>query len=334
MAKIKRTFGKMLVATGLTSLLALVLQAKADSAPVIDGDMRVAPTQSVKFCPSDTPRKVPGVVSRRPDQGIRGLVSAQPQEPIAMGKMAVVPAQSVTETQTASPLLPVIGNKTADAYMADAEAAGKVPNEVRDNPLLCPTNDLTIVVIKDTGRIEVRVGDQMAGTFSFDGPVGTPARRNKNPGPKFVSGDGRIPEGIYGLSIVNTTSLHGPALQLDYPNKDDVADAKADGRLSEDGTEGDLGGDVCFRGGVKPGSCIPLGTDIDRLAYMVLRTRGNGIGAKIVIAPYDMRDGRRPELEKSEFGWYKPRCDKIESELKQVLPSGAVGSIRDYPPAK
>ena len=328
MAKIKRTFVKMLVATGLTSLLALILQAKAeDNAPIVPpGAVRAKPAQSVKPCPSTTPRQPLGEPPLRPKQSIRtGDIIVQPRESIRrpmMGKMAV------------APLLPIIGNKTADAYMADVEAAGKVPNEVRDNALLGPTNDLTIVVIKDTGRIEMHVGDQLVGLFSFDGKVGTAARRNKNPGPKFVSGDGRIPEGVYGLSIVNTTALHGPALQLDYPNKDDVADAKADGRLSEDGTEGDLGGDVCFRGGVKPGSCIPLGTDIDHFAYMVLRTRGNGIGAKIIIAPYDMRDGRRPELEKSEFGWYKSRCDKIEAELKQVLPPGAVGSIRDYPSAK
>ena len=35
----------------------------------------------------------------------------------------------------------------------------------------------------------------------------------------------------------------------------------------------------------------------------------------VVIAPYDMRKGRRPELERSPLKWYQNLCDEIQTAL-------------------
>ena len=35
----------------------------------------------------------------------------------------------------------------------------------------------------------------------------------------------------------------------------------------------------------------------------------------VVIAPYDMRQGRRPELERSPLKWYQNLCDEIQTAL-------------------
>ncbi len=35
----------------------------------------------------------------------------------------------------------------------------------------------------------------------------------------------------------------------------------------------------------------------------------------VVIAPYDMRKGRRPELERSPLKWYPNLCDEINTAL-------------------
>ena len=35
----------------------------------------------------------------------------------------------------------------------------------------------------------------------------------------------------------------------------------------------------------------------------------------VIIAPYDMRNGRKPELEQSPLWWYDALCGEIESAL-------------------
>jgi len=60
--------------------------------------------------------------------------------------------------------------------------------------------------------------------------------------------------------------------------------------------------------------CVPIGDDaIEDVFYLA-----NAVGIKnvsVVIAPYDMRKGRRPELEKSPLAWYPELCVEIETAL-------------------
>ena len=64
--------------------------------------------------------------------------------------------------------------------------------------------------------------------------------------------------------------------------------------------------------------CVPIGDDaIEDVFYLV-----NAVGIKkvsVIIAPYDMRSGRKPELEKSQLSWYDTLCGEIESVLKENL---------------
>ena len=56
---------------------------------------------------------------------------------------------------------------------------------------------------------------------------------------------------------------------------------------------------------------------IEDVFYLV-----NAVGIKnvsVIIAPYDMRKGRKPELEKSTLPWYDALCSEIESSLKQDM---------------
>lgn len=45
----------------------------------------------------------------------------------------------------------------------------------------------------------------------------------------------------------------------------------------------------------------------------------NAVGIKnvsVIIAPYDMRNGRKPELEGSVLSWYPELCNQLEEALK------------------
>ena len=61
--------------------------------------------------------------------------------------------------------------------------------------------------------------------------------------------------------------------------------------------------------------CVPIGDDaIEDVFYLV-----NAVGIKnvsVIIAPYDMRSGRKPELEKKPLSWYPELCNQLAEVLK------------------
>lgn len=127
-------------------------------------------------------------------------------------------------------------------------------------------------------------------------------------GPKLRESDGQIPEGIYGVEYLNPNSAFHLSLKVSYPNAFDRAQAKEDGRM-------ELGGDIMIHGGSATVGCIPIGDDaIEEVFYFAAKTgKGN---VRIIIAPYDMRNGRIAELEKSPLPWYGALCDEIAAALR------------------
>ena len=123
-------------------------------------------------------------------------------------------------------------------------------------------------------------------------------------GPKLKEGDCQIPEGVYGIEYLNPNSLFHLSLKVSYPNADDKARAKADGRT-------DLGGDIMIHGGSATVGCIPVGDDAVEEIFYIASTVGIE-NISVVIAPYDMRNGRKPELERSPLKWYPGLCREIE----------------------
>ena len=126
-------------------------------------------------------------------------------------------------------------------------------------------------------------------------------------GPKLKEGDCQIPEGVYGIEYLNPNSLFHLSLKVSYPNADDKARAKADGRT-------DLGGDIMIHGGSATVGCIPVDDDaVEEIFYIASAVGIENIS--VVIAPYDMRNGRKPELERSPLKWYPNLCREIEIAL-------------------
>ena len=128
-------------------------------------------------------------------------------------------------------------------------------------------------------------------------------------GPKLQEGDRQIPEGIYGIGYLNPNSSYYLSLKVTYPNISDRARAKVDGRTN-------LGGDIMIHGKAVTIGCVPVGDDaIEDIFYLA-----SAVGIKnisVVIAPYDMRKGRKPELERSPLKWYHALCNEIHAALKE-----------------
>ena len=88
-----------------------------------------------------------------------------------------------------------------------------------------------------------------------------------------------------------------------------VIAAKADGRTN-------LGGDIMIHGKAVTIGCVPVGDDaIEDIFYLA-----SAVGIKnvsVVIAPYDMRKGRKPGLERSPLKWYPNLCEEIHTALSE-----------------
>ena len=161
---------------------------------------------------------------------------------------------------------------------------------------------LRILVFKNERRVEVQAPGwatpRIYPMTKFSGTLG----------PKLKEGDRQIPEGVYGIEYLNPNSSYHLSMKVSYPNAFDRAHAQTDGRTS-------LGGDIMIHGKDVTVGCVPIGDDaIEELFYFV-----HSVGIKnvaVVIAPYDMRKGRRPELEQSSLPWYGPLCDEIAREIK------------------
>lgn len=128
-------------------------------------------------------------------------------------------------------------------------------------------------------------------------------------GPKLREGDRQIPEGVYGIEYLNPNSLFHLSLKVSYPNAADRRRAAAEERTG-------LGGDIMIHGGEATVGCMPIGDEaIEEVFYLV-----HAVGFEkvpVVIAPYDMRGGRKAELEQSDIPWYGELCDEIAAALKR-----------------
>ena len=162
---------------------------------------------------------------------------------------------------------------------------------------------LRILVFKNERSVEVHAPGWKAPRIypmtAFSGTLG----------PKLREGDGQIPEGIYGIEYLNPNSSYYLSLKVTYPNASDRARAKADERKN-------LGGDIMIHGKAVTIGCVPVGDDaIEDIFYLA-----SAVGIKnvsVVIAPYDMRKGRKPELERSPLKWYQNLCEEIHTALSE-----------------
>ena len=129
-------------------------------------------------------------------------------------------------------------------------------------------------------------------------------------GPKLKEGDGQIPEGIYRVEYMNPNSSFHLSFKVSYPNDFDKAMAAKEGRTN-------LGGDIMIHGSNATVGCVPIGDEaIEDVFYLVAKAGFKNV--EIVMSPYDMRKGRRPELEKSPLVWYLRLCDDICAALNKA----------------
>jgi murein L,D-transpeptidase YafK len=195
----------------------------------------------------------------------------------------------------------VIASKTSRHTIADRTAAILTKKPQLKGVAKSAGGKLRILVFKNERSVEVHAPSWKVPRFypmtAFSGTLG----------PKLREGDGQIPEGVYGIEYLNPNSSFYLSLKVSYPNVSDRARAKVDKRVN-------LGGDIMLHGKAVTIGCVPVGDDaIEDIFYLAYAVGIRNVS--VINAPYDMRKGRKPELERSPLKWYQNLCEEIHTAL-------------------
>ena len=188
--------------------------------------------------------------------------------------------------------------KVADAYWEPLfQRAG----------LSYPPSALALLIFKNTRHMEIWAKKGFGGWhYITTWPV---LAASGNLGPKLHAGDYQVPEGVYSLNEMNPHSHFDLSLLLNYPNRDDIAHARQEGRPLNQ-----LGGNIFIHGYQKSIGCIAIGnTAIERLWVLVYAAGYRHV--TVIIAPNDFRT-QLPKYPANSAEWMPDLYGKIRDALE------------------
>ena len=167
-----------------------------------------------------------------------------------------------------------------------------------------PPQGVALLAFKEEGRVELWASERgrrrMVASYPLLDDSGTL-------GPKLREGDEQIPEGIYRVTWLHPNSDYHLSMKLDYPNSDDRARAREDGRKQ-------LGGDIFIHGGDVSIGCLAIGDPaIEEL--FVLAARVGIERVKVVVAPWDLRTRPAPSIAGKSLPWLPELYARLAREL-------------------
>ena len=158
--------------------------------------------------------------------------------------------------------------------------------------LVYPPDRIFLRAFKKDKQLEVWVpkGDKLALFHTYE-----ICASSGDLGPKWETGDGQVPEGVYTIDHFNPASSYHLSLRVSYPNAADkgrtAARAKAAGEKVPS-----MGGDIYVHGSCVTIGCLPLTDRKIEEVYWLAVQAGAPIGVHIF--PTRMTDGGMEELGK------------------------------------
>ncbi len=156
-----------------------------------------------------------------------------------------------------------------------------------------PPGEIALVALKDQKQLELhaRTG---GGAWSLIHRYRVLAASG-GAGPKLRQGDRQVPEGIYGIMLLNPNSAYHVSLRVNYPNAFDRQMAALDGRK-------DLGGDIMIHGKNLSAGCLAIGDEaVEELFVLAAQTGLANI--RLIIAPTDLRENSVPVTVPGQPAW-------------------------------
>ncbi len=164
-----------------------------------------------------------------------------------------------------------------------------------------PPDQVALIAIKDEKILELHTRTN-GGTWSLIHRYRVLAASG-GIGPKLRQGDKQVPEGVYGIALLNPNSAYHLSLRVNYPNAFDRQTAAKDGRK-------DLGGDIMIHGKNLSAGCLAMGDEaVEELFLLAAQTGLSNV--KLVIAPTDFRVAGLPARDLRQPEW----VPKLYSEI-------------------
>jgi hypothetical protein len=128
-------------------------------------------------------------------------------------------------------------------------------------------------------------------------------------GPKLREGDLQVPEGLYRIESLNPNSRFHLSLRINYPNKSDRDQAKAEGRRN-------LGGDIMIHGNSVSIGCLAMGDPAAEELFVLAAITGLE-NIQVILSPLDFRNGKNPKLNADTPQWIIRLYENIKAELNK-----------------
>lgn len=140
-------------------------------------------------------------------------------------------------------------------------------------------------------------------------------------GPKLREGDQQVPEGINRVESLNPNSLYHLSLRVNYPNDEDRAQGRVDGRNQ-------LGSDIMIHGNTCSIGCLAMGDEAAEDLFVLAAETGIE-NMSVLLAPLDFRVKEWPKDGPPIPAWVAARYRSIRKELSQLVKLGKEKSAKE-----
>lgn len=173
-----------------------------------------------------------------------------------------------------------------------------------------PPQRLTLVGLKHEKQLELWADDGNGMRLVHRYPI---LGASGGPGPKLRQGDHQVPEGLYRIVALNPNSSYHLSMKVNYPNPDDRAHARAEGR-------DDPGDDIFIHGKTGSVGCLAMGDPaIEELFCLVARVGVEQV--ELILAPNDLRAGSVATDMTHAPPWLAGRYERIAAAMQALAPT-------------
>jgi L,D-transpeptidase catalytic domain len=171
--------------------------------------------------------------------------------------------------------------------------------------IACPPRQLVLVGLKEEKVLQVYAA---SGTNGFRFVRSYPILAASGvAGPKLREGDRQVPEGIYGIELLNPNSSYHLSLRVNYPNAFDRAQAAKEQRTK-------LGGDIMIHGKAKSIGCLAMGDEAAEDLFVLAADAGLK-NITVILAPVDFRTGKGVADDLKLPAWTPALYQEIKARL-------------------
>ena len=193
-----------------------------------------------------------------------------------------------------------------------AAARARLSPHFAKHAVAYPPRDLIFVGLKEEKVLEVHARSSRTNAFRLIRSYRILAASGVA-GPKLREGDRQVPEGIYGIELLNPNSRYHLSMRIGYPNTFDRSQAAKEGRTK-------LGGDIMIHGEAKSVGCLAMGDEAAEELFVLAADTGIE-KITVILAPVDFRTGKTVPANAKLPDWTKELYSQIKARLTE-LPAG------------